>query len=325
MLKAICRSDMGKEDKYRGMYDPVATMQNVPALLGMELVKHGQGLQGGYYLNGDRHAYRRDKLKVFISRGCIWVSEEGGRCVSLPQWLVEFGGASDFKDALKIINGKPQAIEWTREFREVVTPKKELYVSPDVVAGLKSYDLRKCNLFNWMCSMFPEERVREVWDRYNACTDSHGNAVYLYTDQKGHVLFDKRIAYKEDGKRDRNFFPGRQFRVADGYTGKCYYGANLADDGKKAFIMESEKSVLLSSLYYGDRRFLATGGKSNLREIEPNMLLVPDMDARDSWLEKSSPEQIWPWWEKAGMPVEQIPEHWDIGDLIAYRMLQNKK
>ena len=66
---------MSKEDKYRGLYDPVTTMQNIPTLLGMELTKHGQEWQGGYYLNGDKHAYRRDKLKVFIGRGSIWVKE----------------------------------------------------------------------------------------------------------------------------------------------------------------------------------------------------------------------------------------------------------
>lgn len=314
---------MSKEDKYRGLYDPVTAMQNIPTLLGMELTKHGQEWQGGYYLNGDKHAYRRDKLKVFIGRGSIWVKEEGDRCISLPQWLIEFGGASDFKDALRIIKGQPQAIEWNREFREK-SVRKELYVSQDVVAGLKSYDLRKCNLFNWMCSLFPEERVRAVWDKYNCCTDSHGNAVFLYTDQQGRVLFDKRIFYKPDGHRDKSFFPGRQFRVADGYTGKCYFGANTIDDKGTVYVCESEKSCLLIGLYYG-RQAVATGGKGNLREIDNRMMLLPDMDARDAWLEKSSPEQIWPWWEKAGMPVEQIPEHWDIGDLVAYRMLHNKK
>ena len=67
---------MSKEDnKFRGMYDPVATMKNVPKLLGMDLVWHGKVLQGGYYLNGDKHLYRRDKLKVFIGKGSVWVSE----------------------------------------------------------------------------------------------------------------------------------------------------------------------------------------------------------------------------------------------------------
>lgn len=302
---------MEKKDRYSFAYDCVAAMRNVPRLLGMELEMHGNGWQGGYYLNGDKHAYRRDKLKVFVGRGSVWVSEEGGRCVSLPQWLIEFGGASDFKDALRIIKGQPQAIEWNREFRKKVAPEVQ-YVSKDVLEGAKRYPLEKCPLFRWMCGMFPEEKVREVWERYNVTTDSHGNAVFWYVDQQGRILYDKRICYGEDGHRRKDFFPGRQYRVADGYTGKAYFGAHLANDGKKAFIAESEKSVLLCSLYFGDRRFMACGGKSNLREIEPDMLLVPDMDARIEWEEKG---QVWEWWEKwpAGIP---IPEKADIGDMI---------
>ena len=298
-------------DKFRFAYDPAVALQNAPKLMGMELVRHGQGLQGGYYLNGDRHSYRKDKLKVFISRGSVWVSEEGGRCVSLPQWLIEFGGAADYKEAMKMINGQPQVLEWHREFRE---KKQELrYVDADVLRGAKAWPLEKCSLFRWMCGMFPEDRVREVWDKYNVTTDSHGNCVFWYVDQDGRILYDKRILYKEDGHRDKDFFPGRQFRVADGYTGRCYFGACVPDDGKKAFIVESEKSALLASLYYGGRRFLATGGKGNLREIEPNMMLVPDMDARMEWEEKG---EVWPWWEKWGIPVSEIPDHADIGDMI---------
>lgn len=310
---------MSKE-KYRFAYDPVATMQNVPRLLGMELAAKGHQLEGGYYLNGDRHAYRNDKLKVFIGNGSIWISEEGGRCVSLPQWLIEFGGAADFKDALRIINGQPQAIEWNREFRERVSPKVQ-HVSPDVLDAARQYPLEKCNLFRWMCGMFPEERVREAWETYNVTTDSHGNAVFWYVNQEGKILYDKRIYYKSDGHRDKEFFPGRLYRVADGYSGKCYFGACLPDDGKKAFVCESEKSAVMGHLFYG-RRFLATGGKANLRDVDRRMLLLPDMDARREWEEKG---EVWPWWEKAGMPMEQIPEHWDIGDLIAYRMLHNRK
>lgn len=306
---------MSKEDRFRGIYDPLVALKNAPKLMGMELVEHGNGLQGGYYLNGDRHPYRKDKLKVFISRGSVWVSEEGDRCISLPQWLIEFGGACDFKDAVKMIKGESQAIHWNHEMRK----KKEAqvqYVSQDVLIGSKSYPLENCALFRWMCGLFSEDKVRETWDLYNVTTDSHGNAVFWYVDQSGKILYDKRIAYKEDGHRDKDFFPGRQYRVADGYSGKCYFGACLPDDGKKAFIVESEKSALLASLYYGGRRFLATGGKGNLREIEPNMLLVPDMDARMEWEEKGP---IWDWWTKwpAG---EVVPSHADIGDLIERKL-----
>lgn len=305
---------MGKEDKYRAMYDPVAALRNAPRLMGMELVERGRGLQGGYYLNGDRHAFRRDKLKVFIGRGSVWVSEEGGRCVSLPQWLVEFGGASDWKDALRMIKGESQVIDWNRQVREKSIGVVK-YVGKDVLEAAKRWDLRKCALFRWMCGLFPEDRVREAWDMYNVTTDSHGNAVFWYVDQDGKILYDKRMLYKADGHRDRSYFPGRKYRVADGYGGRCYFGAALDGDGRKSFIVESEKSALLGYLYYG-RTFLATGGKGGLKGVEPGMVLVPDMDARDEWALKG---EVWKWWEK-WPEGEVVPEHSDIGDLIERRL-----
>lgn len=300
-------------DRFRFEYDPVVALNNAPKLMGMDLHRHGGELEGQYYLNGDRHMSRKEKLKVFIGRGCVWVKEEGGRCVSLPQWLVEFGGAVDFKDAIRRINGQPHKVDWQREVRERA-PKEAKYVSKDVLEGASQYDLTKCPLFRWMCGMFKEEKVREVWKMYNVTTDAHGNAVYWYVDEKGRILYDKRIAYGEDGHRDKGYFPGRQYRVADGYTGRCYFGACLPDDGRKAFICESEKTALVATLYYG-RRFYATGGKGNLRDVEGNVALVPDYDARDEW---SGRGEIWPWWEK--WHIAEIPEHADLGDMIEWKL-----
>ena len=309
---------MGKENRYRGIYDPVTALRNAPRLMGMDLKEKGRDrMEGGYYLNGDKHPYRHDKLKVFISRGSVWVAEEGDRCISLPQWLIEFGGAADFKDALKMIKGESQAIVWNRDIRQKAVDQVR-YVDMDVLMGAKQYDLKKCNLFNWMCRMFPEEKVREAWDLYNVTTDSHGNACFWYVDQDGRILYDKRIFYKDDGHRSKEFFPGRQYRVGDGYSGRCYFGACIKGDGRKAFVCESEKSAILGYLYYG-RRFLATGGKGNLGLVEPDMLLCPDMDARIAWEEKG---EVWPWWEKWGIPVGEIPEKADIGDMIEYRLLK---
>lgn len=297
-------------------YDALAALRNAPKLLGMELRENGRNkLEGGYYLNGDLHPYRRDKLKVFIGRGCVWVAEEGGRCISLTQWLMEFGGASDYKDALRMIKGESQALVWTREMREKSRGEVR-YVAKEVLEASRLYDLRLCPLFRWMCGLFSEEKVRRVWREYNVTTDGQGNAVFWYVNQEGKVLYDKRIAYGEDGHRDKAHFPARKYRVADGYSERCYFGACVEADGKKAFVVESEKSALLGRLYYG-RRFLATGGKGNLRDVEPGMMLCPDMDARAEWEEKG---EVWPWWEKWGVPAEQIPGHADIGDMIVAKV-----
>lgn len=305
---------MGKEDIYRGRYDPLVALQNAGRLMRMELSPCGENrLCGPYYLDGSRHPYRRDKLKVFISHGGVWVAEEGGRCISLPQWLIEFGGAADWKDAWRMIRGESQSIVWDRGVREAAK-RETRYVERAALVGAKAYPLEGCSLFRWMCGLFPEERVREAWDRYNVTTDAHGNCVYWYVDQNGRILYDKKILYKADGHRDKSYFPGRTYRVADGYGGRCYFGANMEGDGRKAFIVESEKTAVLGYLYYG-RRFLATGGKGNLREIEPNMMLVPDMDARMDWEERG---EVWPWWEKWG--IGEIPLHADIGDMIEWRI-----
>lgn len=306
---------MGQGDRYRFQYDPYAAMKNVPKLLGMELREHGRGYQGGYYLNGDLHAYRKDKLKVFSSRGGVWISEEGGRCISLPAWLVEFGGAADFKDALRMIRGESQAVHWNHEMREKA--RKELkFVSRDVLEAAKKYPLESCPLFRWMCGLFPEERVREAWDRYNITTDGQERAVYWYVNQDGKILFDKRLTYREDGHRDKAVAPGRQFRVGDGYSARCYFGACIPTDGKKAFLCESEKSAVLGWLYYG-RKFLATGGKGNLRDVGSDVLLMPDYDARDEWQGKG---EVYPWWEKWQPYVDEIPPTADIGDYIEWKL-----
>lgn len=315
---------MSKEH-FRFEYDPVVALKNCPKLLGMELTQHGRKLEGGYYLNGDRHQWRKDKLKIFISQGTVWLSEEGGPSMSLQTWLVNYGGAADYKEAISMINGQKQSITYDREVRQKAEVAVK-YVPWEAVRGAANYDLRKCSLFNWMCTLFPEEKVREVWKKYNVTTDSHSNCVYWVVDKDNHVLFDKRILYKEDGHRDRTFFPGRQYRVADGYSGRCYFGEHVVDPAKKVYVVESEKSVLLIDLTYG-RQAVATGGKNNLRDLKPNMVLLPDYDsARDEWEAKAKEAgvEVWPWWEKWGLPIEQIPDHSDIGDMIVWKQSNHK-
>lgn len=304
---------MGKEDKFRGLYDPVATMQNVPDLLGMELTWHGNGLQGGYYLNGDKHSYRRDKLKVFIGRGSIWISEEGGRCISLPQWLVEFGGASDFKKALRIIKGESQAIHWNGE----CTHKKvdvNKHVSPDVLAGAKAYDLNLSPLFRYMSRLFGEEKVRKIWNAYNVTATSKGGTCFWYLNPSGQICHDKVVFYGEDGHRIKTLPMGRRYRIGDGYTENTMFGSHFKNKPKG--ILESEKSALYASCYYGGV-WLATGGKGNLRD-PGDTPLYPDRDAEEIWSAKGDCVDWYSDWPECG-------DHSDLADKIEWEILHNKK
>lgn len=301
-------------DIYRGMYDPVAALRNAPRLMGMELQDCGPNkLCGGYYLNGEMHSFRRDKLKVYIWKGQVFVSEEGGQTLSLPNWLIQYGGASDFKEAIRLIKGQPQEIQWNREFREKAEGRK-LHVSPDVLQAARGYDLSLSPLFRYMCGLFGEEKVREVWDKYCVTANGKGGTVFWYLNQNGQICHDKVVWYGDDGHRIKTLPMGRKYKMADGYTDKPLFGSHL--HGKIEGILESEKSCLMAACFYGGI-WLASGGKNGLRDVA-GVPLYPDKDAFEEWSAKGD---CVPWFED----WPECGEHSDLGDKIEWLIWNNSK
>lgn len=311
---SIYPSDMAKKETYSFAFDPVAALRNAPKLMGMELKQCGPNkLCGGYYLNRERHQFRTDKIKVFISRGTVWVAEEGGRCISLPQWLIEFGQAADFKDAIRIIKGGPQAINWGEE--SVRIKKVQLkYVSPDVLAGAKAYDLNLSPLFRHMCKLFPEQRVRAIWDAYNVTATSKGGTCFWYLNADGQICHDKVVFYDDMGHRIKTLPMGRQYRIGDGYTESPMFGSHFKKKPKG--ILESEKSALYASCFFGGV-WLATGGMGNLHD-PGDIPLYADRDAEEIWSAKGDCVDWYSDWPECG-------DHSDLGDKIEWMILNNRK
>lgn len=299
-------------------YDPVAALRNAPKLMGMELRECGTNkLCGGYYLNGDLHPWRRDKLKVFISRGSVWVSEEGGSCISLPTWLVQYGGATDYKEAIRAIKGESQILDWT----EHSVRKKESvvkYVSRDVYDGARQYDLQLSPLFVWLCGLFPPERVREVFELYGVTVTPKHQTVFWYRDGDGRICHDKRIYYGFDGHRKKDLPMGRDFRVADGYSARTFFGAHLIPEEGEVCMLESEKSCLVAKLAYPEKTWVACGGKSNLRGITGRFVLYPDLDAVDAWT--GTQGRIEEWWLDWRLPQGARPSNADFADMIVWNI-----
>lgn len=272
---------------------------------------------GGYYLTGEQHSYRRDKMKVAIYNGDIWVHEEGGVSQSLATWLVNNGRAADYREAYRILDckGKPLDVQRFFEKRKVVAS----YVPRSVVDAMGQFDLRKCLLFRWMCTLFPEDRVREVWKMYNVTTDTRGLACFWYADSEGRIAYDKRVRFKEDGHRDKSFGGTREYRTADGFTARPYFGAHLVKEGEEVRICEAEKSALLYTLATS-KVMLATGGKGNLKDVA-NAKLYPDYDARQEWLDRANGKaEVIEWWQG----WSECGETSDIGDLIEWKVLNGK-
>ena len=296
------------------IYNVLRAFEQVPSIMGLDLTRKRNDMWwGGYYLTGEQHSYRRDKMKVAIYNGDIWVHEEGGVSQSLATWLVNNGRATDYREAYRILDckGKPLDVQRFFEKRKVVAS----YVPRSVVDAMGRIDLNKCPLFRWMCTLFPEDRVREVWKMYNVTTDSKGNAVYWFADSGGRIAFDKRVKYKEDGHRDKSFGGTREYRTADGFTARPYFGAHLVKEDEEVRICEAEKSALLYTLATS-KVMLATGGKGNLKDVA-NAKLYPDYDAREEWERKGSVVEWWQGWSECGATS-------DIGDLIEWKVLNGK-
>ena len=298
----------------RPIYLVSRAFEQVPNIMGLDLTRKRPDLwQGGYYLTGEHHSYRRDKMKVAIYNGDIWVHEEGGISQSLATWLVNNGRAADYREAYRILACKSKPLDVQRFFEKRKTVAS--YVPISVVIAMAQFDLRKCPLFRWMCTLFPEDRVREVWNMYNVTTDSQGLSVFWYTDSEGRIAFDKRVKYREDGHRDKLFGGTREYRTADGFTARPYFGAHLVKEGDEVRICESEKSALLYTLATSNV-MLATGGKNNLKDVA-NAKLYPDKDAYEEWSHKG---ECVPWfedWHECGATS-------DIGDLIEWKVLTGK-
>lgn len=313
---------MGKKLRYSFDYDVASAYNSASALLGMNLRPHGDHLEGGYYLNGEPHPYRSEKLKVFVSRGSVWVMEEGGRCISLPQWLIEFGGAADYKDALRMIKGGSAPIHWEYKEAQPKAVPVVRYVDMDVLRGARAFPLEMSPLFRWMCTLFDENDVREVWKAYNVTADNRGRTCFWYLTAEGKIAHDKKIYYREDGHRDKEKPMGRDYRIKDGYTGRCFFGAHLIPHEGEICCVESEKTALLCALAYPSKVWVATGGKANLRGIDARFSLYPDLDGIEDWSGKDG--ALCEWWHLWALPEPERPHNADIGDMIVWD-IQNRK
>lgn len=293
-------------------FDVNRVFENVPQIMGLDMVRRGNQWLCSSYINGEKHKFRRDKLKVTKWNNDIWIHEEGGESKSLVNWLVEYGGMSDYRAALSYIRGQRYSIDFTQVgYRE--PEKSGLVVGRDVVDACRRYSFKKCALFRWLVDLFGDEaRVREVWDKYNVTTDNRGNAVFWYTDKEGRVLHDKRIAYKSDGHRDKSFGAWRRYTVGKGYDSSCLFGEHLWGGSDKVYICESEKTALLFYLYYG-KPIMATGGKNGHLEYKEGMVLLPDMDGVEEWRQRGV---IWEWWTR----FPDVGGKADIGDAIVDRL-----
>lgn len=196
------------------------------------------------------------------------------------------------------------------------------------------------HLYRFLTGLYPSTDVQRVFSNYIVRTTSmkwNNSTVFYQRDIEGRYRTGKIILYNEFGKRVKEpyshiYWVHNAITDFEFHLEQCLFGEHLLEsfDPKKGqiYLVESEKTCLIASLYYPDDLFLASGGLSNLNPRKLKVLqgydveAIPDKGGYDLWKEKLEP---------LGITVNKIMEldnraedGDDIADLILLE-LENEK
>lgn len=266
-------------------------------ITGLPFKRKGNRMIASCYLDGSKH-HQSDKTWAVLKEKGVYIAEQGGENVSLPEWLERFGDPSNMK-----------AVKAGVEI-EVQNPRiyvNRLHWESTIPMQYKG------NLFKFLAGKFGVDKVSEVFWKYNVGEYGNEQTIFWYIGKDGKVCHDQRINYRTNGKRKSGC---RKFMVEDGYSGRCVFGAHLLKGWKgEVCVVESEKTALVMALSDNrtDRLWTATGGSAKMYAIQPDWKLYPDFDeAGMAWVKRGGIE----WWNK----LSQVEEGWDCADYVLNKM-----
>lgn len=190
-------------------------------------------------------------------------------------------------------------------------PPLPMLVLPTEYIHMKR-DLSNDTLCNWMRNLpwqqEQKDRVEKMLKNYLVGHSKFGHTIFWQMDEKGQLRTGKMMMYRKDGHRDKeskgNFMwihsllPDYDETKMEMKT--TFFGMHLIDYFPDATIniVESEKTALICSIYYGDQSknlWLASGGLTYLtrERLQPliergrRISLYPDHDGIDKWFKQA--------------------------------------
>lgn len=212
------------------------------------------------------------------------------------------------KDALNAMN-----IQLEARPPIVSKPKEEFYYHPAAHMLATLGKLKHNHLFQALMKIpgMSKVELQKAFEAYHVGTVGQGkrfegSPIFWKLDQYGRILTGKIICYDKSGHRLKNTDGNGLISSARSQirpkpspelaNAQALYGESLLphDLNKPVAIVESEKTALISSIYFPDFLWLASGSKSNLNltdnakiRMRPvkarTIVLFPDQDAIDLW------------------------------------------
>lgn len=166
-------------------------------------------------------------------------------------------------------------------------------------ASLKGYNQN--HFIGYLYSLFDRETVQELINTYYIGTSKYwdGATVFWQIDIQGNIRTGKVMLYDDGGhrvKEPRNHINWVHSILYEEYSlEQCLYGEHLLTDDKTipVAIVESEKTAVISRVYFPEFIWLAAGAKSNLKPerckslMGRSVALFPDLGAYEDWQKKA--------------------------------------
>jgi len=188
-----------------------------------------------------------------------------------------------------------------------ITPVKSIptttsYINQTIVkATLKAYSSNK--LVTFLKSIFDTETVNNLVSLYRIGTSKSfggGSTVFWQVDADEKIRSGKIILYNErTGKRTKKInWVHSLLKLKEFSLTQCFFGEHLINlNSKPIAIVESEKTAIISSIYFPNYNWLASGSMQNLNIKKfnslkgRNIILFPDTSTNGTafnlWLKRS--------------------------------------
>ncbi len=165
--------------------------------------------------------------------------------------------------------------------------------------SLRGY--RKNRFVEYLESLFDHRTVQGLIQNYNIGTSKYwkGATVFWQIDSNNNIRTGKVMLYSLDGHRVKKPFSHINWVHSILYNRynleQCLFGEHLltCDKTIPVAIVESEKTAIISSVYFPEFIWLAVGAKSNLKPERCNSLvgrrviLFPDLGAYEDWKKRA--------------------------------------
>ena len=180
------------------------------------------------------------------------------------------------------------------QFKPILKPH---YISVDTVASTLETP-RNANFIKFLETKYGEAETKKVISKYQLGAVKN-DVVFWQIDTSNRVRTGKIMKYDSNtGKRIKVGPPtyiiwAHKHFYKEGFIYvQCLFGENLIYGNNHTIaVVESEKTAIISSLYFPDKIWVATGGIGNFKLIEAlkgrNVILYPDTGCYEIWRDKA--------------------------------------